>query len=301
MGGKMADSTKGNLRRARGRFWRWLVWSATAVTMLVGLVGAIGIVWAGRVPAWYLHAAGGVDEEAIRQAENKLVTIQAWAAARHAYESAKQFGQPKATEPSADLSITWTEQEINGLLEKWYGVLGKEQVNGGRLEDVLRRPKVLVRKDGLTLAGTSPMFGGRFVSIELKPQIREGQLEVSPVSVHLGTLAMPQAAWRWWESDLAKSLDRMAQKQAAKAEFDRGGAANPATMTLTLAQQGRDLLTQETPMNVLFVPLVAKNAGVPVALEQCELEERSMTIKARVLVASERENLLHRTRAATMP
>ena len=287
----------------RHRAWRIVLLGVVVVLLLVGVAAFFLYRAAGNVPEWYLppdtQAAQTLSQA--RDAEDKIAGVQNWAASKHAYESAKQYGGPTAKRPDDQLVISFTQGEVNSFLGKWYSRFGADMINGRRLNDVFKGPMVRIEKDRITLAGAVPPLGGRVVSLDLSPVVKNGRLDLQLLTVRSGNLALPEFTWARPRQMLIESLQGMMGKLIPLAGFDKAGGANIEAVSAVLAMQGADTLAHRDTENVLFLPVWSEQAGLPVKLMSCEMADGLITLTTEPLKAEERAKLLYQLRGGREP
>lgn len=291
--GSKAEQITSHLRR--GRTLRRLAWSGAVGLIVVLLLGIVLLYIANGVPSWYAPMTGAATSPWANSAIDKLVNLQNWAAQRHAYESAKSYGtKPEAPEPENELTVAFTQDEVNGFLARWYNV--SQQMSRDRLGDVYRDPQIHILSDRLTVAGRVPQLGNRVVSLDVLPSVREGKLQLELLTVRSGNLPLPEFTWSKPRGRLVKSLAAIAEQHRSSASLDRGGGANTDAISAMLAWQGMDALGNKPTENVLFLPVISANAGLPVRLKSCELQDGMMTLTTVPLDASQRQQLIEAIR-----
>ena len=274
---------------------RWVLrMGLVSVVLVVLLLTAGFLVYrsAGKVPEWYRPPdtqAANTTEQA-RHAEDKIVDVQNWAASKHAYESARQQGRAMARKPNDQLVISFTQGEVNSFLGKWYARFGGQAVNGRPLTDVFQRPMVRIEKERITIAGAVPPLGGRVVSLDLRPVVKDGMLDLQLLTARSGNLAVPEFTWAKPRQMLIDSLSGMMGSLVPMAKVDKAGGANLEAVSAVMAKQGVDTLSHRATENVLFLPVWSEQAGLPVKLKSCELADGQITLTTEPLSADERRS-----------
>lgn len=289
----MSETETANSAHGKGRLLRRLAWVGVVGLAIGGAAAIMAYRSSRQVPEWY-QPGGAASEEQAQSAENKLVGVQNWAASKHAYESAKQRNTVKVKEPSRELEIVFTQSEVNSLLGKWYGRFGTDRIEDMKLEEVVQKPMVKIQKGCLTVAGAVPSLDGRVVSLDVLPVVENGELELKLLRVRTGNLRLPEFSWSKLREMLQQGLSAMADKSGPKARFDGAGAANFDTVTAVLARQGIDTLVHRKTENVLFLPIISENSGLPVRLIGCELDDGIITLRTEPLDSASRTALLER-------
>jgi hypothetical protein len=293
--GSKAEQITRQLRR--GRTLRRLAWGGAVGLIAVLLLGIVLLYIANGAPSWYAPTTGAATRSnEADSALNKLLTVRGWAEQRLVYESAKSHGRkPEAPEPENELTVAFTQDEVNGFLARWYN-FASQQMSRDRLSDVYRDPQIQILADRLTVAGRVPQLGNRVVSLDVRPSVREGKLRLELLTVRTGNLPLPGVAWSKPRVRLVKSLAAMAEHHKGAARLDRGGGANNDAISAMLAWQGIDALANQPTENVLFLPVISTDAGLPVRLKSCELQDGMMILTTVPLEASQRQQLIEAIR-----
>lgn len=299
----MTESEGSKPTRPRRRWLRRVLIALLLVIVAGIVVGVYGYRSASRIPVWYVPADPVATSQQARGAEDKIADVQTWAASKQAYASASTRGTPIATRPADELVVSFTQDEVNSFLSKWYSAYGSQVVGGHRLSDVLRAPMVRIANDRVTVAGIAPALGGRIVSMDLRVELVDGTLRFDVTKARSGDLPVPEFTWAKPRQTLIDALTAMAMKFAPTARFDNTGAANPATISAVMAMQGVDGLTHRDTINVLFLPVPSGKdwSGLPVRLKRCELADGSITLVTEPLEDAGRDAVLHRLRGGTEP
>ncbi len=299
---KLTESERIVWRLQRGRILRKVLLSLLIVAIVAGLCMWWAYRAAGKVPEWYVppDIASTQSIQEAHDAEGKIADVQTWAAAKHAYESARQYGTPLAKPPAEELIISFSQAEVNSFVSKWYGRFGPQSANGRRLNDVFRGPMVRIERERITLAGAVPPLNGRIVSLDVQPVVEGGGLNLKLLSVRTGNLPLPEFTWAKPRQMIIDSLTDMLGKLRAEAAIDRAGAANPEAVSSVMAIQGVDTLQHRITENVLFVP-VSEKTGLPVKLKSCDLQDGMITLTTQPLEKKERDALLYKLRGGTNP
>lgn len=289
--------------RRKRRVWRFVLLGVLAVVLLAGVATFFLYRAAGNVPEWYLPPdtqAPGTASQA-RDAEDKIAGVQNWAASKHAYEYARQYGRPTAKKPDDQLVISFSQGEVNSFLGKWYARFGSEMIDGRRLSDVFKGPMVRIEKERITLAGAVPPLGGRVVSLDISPVVKDGKLDLQLLTVRSGNLALPEFTWAKPRQMMIESLQGMTGKLVSLASLDKAGGANLEAVSAVMAMQGADTLAHRATENVLFLPIWSEQAGLPVKLMSCELADGQITLTTEPLTPGERAKLLYQLRGGKEP
>lgn len=269
--------------------------------MVVGLAAVVLVAWyaACRIPAWYKPPGPNASADDAQIAESKLIVVQNWAASKHAFESAKSRGtKPLAQAPAEELTVAFTQDEVNSFLAKWYSSVGRQMIDGQQFSGIISSPMVVITPDHLTIAGKDPSLGDRVISLDIRPTVANEKLQLQLLRVRSGNLPLPEFTWKPTRTLLMDSLKAMLGKYQTSASFDKAGGAGPNAMAAVMALQGIDTLNGRPTLNVLFLPVISENAGLPVQLQSCELQDGMITLTTIPLDAEHRRQLLETIRKA---
>ena len=267
-------------------------------TVLLVLALGVWAIWAsGMVPAWYHPFEPGSRPGLAQEVEDKLIGLQNWAASLHAWETANSQGnRPLAKKPEDELTICFTQDEVNAFLGKWYGFYGYQKIDGQQLSDVFLKPMVVLDSGQITIAGTVPPLSNRVVSLNIMPIVQDGGLQLKLMGVHSGKLPLPEFTWSKPRAMLVNGLASIIARYRSSAGLDKGGAANTDAVSVILAQQGIDILTGKVTQNVLFLPVVSEKSGLPVRLKSVDVSDGMLTLTTEPLTADARQRMIHHIR-----
>jgi hypothetical protein len=298
----MVGSAETTSPRKRRPMLRKVLWSLVAL-LVVGCLLALWAFWvATRIPLWYLPVtklATTEQSDQEWQVRNKMAEAQTWANHHHAWEAATSAGRtPLGKAPERELTVSFTQDEINAFVGVWYNDYGQKLIGGKeRFSEVFCKPMVVIRPDCITMAGTMPMLGNRVVSLDLEPKVESGMLNLRILRIRMGDLPVPDFAWSRARADLLKSLKAIREDSQRWAKVDDSGAGNGALVTAILTQQGMDALEKKPTWNVLFIPMELGKAGLPVQLRTCELADGQITLTSQPIPRAERKGLLEAVKA----
>ncbi|MEO6435769.1 MAG: hypothetical protein ABIP55_08410 [Tepidisphaeraceae bacterium] len=276
------------------------------VALLLALAAAlsgVGVALFKGTPDWYgSDAASAADRARLaRDAENKLIEAQNWAATLRADEERAARLRAKAgasaTLPAARAEAThlveFSQQEVNALLDKWSTLHNWRSKYGEFLED----PQVVLRDGNLILAARVRDLGA-IVSFQFRPQLtEEGDLKLDLLKVTGGRLRLPEAVWSAWRNRLVASLQRRMPEWSRRAQISPTGSANVPAMTATLSRLLIDVAARKPADPVLFFPLADGGASVPVKVADVNIEDHTLKLRVRPLTPDERAALLARIRS----
>jgi hypothetical protein len=274
---------------------------ALVLALMAAFSGVIVALFKGE-PQWY-HApalAPQQKETLARDAENKLIEAQNWAALLRADAVRAQ----RATEtiaatvpaPRAENShvIELTQDELNSLFEKWSAMYGWQSKYGEFLEN----PRLILHDGKLIFAGRIKEIG-TVASFQFLPQVDEqGKLHLDLVRVMGGRLPLPDAVWSTWRNKLIQSLRGHIPGWKATAKIDPiTGAANLSAVSVALSKVLISALERKPADAVLFLPIVDRGEAIAVRVSQVQVEEGKLTLLVLPLSIPERSALLKRLRS----
>jgi len=126
-------------------------------------------------------------------------------------------------------------------------------------------------------------------------------LDLQLLTARSGNLPLPEFSWAKPRQMLIESLSGMMTNLIPMSRMDKGGGANIEAVSAVLAKQGIDTLSHRPTDNVLFLPVWAEQAGLPVKLKSCELADGQITLTTEPLTSEERDALLYRLRGGKHP
>ncbi|GEM_PF-5421859 len=289
------------IRKLPARVLKAILWALCLLVLLTGITAFFLYRAAGATPPWYLPPDSAAASQPARDAENTLIDIQSWAGARYAWDYARSTGRPPlAKEPEASLTITLTETQVNALLQKWFLIYSQETIAGQPLKDTFRAPMVHFTSDRITFAATMLDMNSRIMSIDFRPEVLpDGQLNLQLLTIHAGTLPLPQFTWSKPRAKLLGDLSRQLPELLGKATIDLGGAANIPCIAAISAAQAISILQHRPASNALLLPILAENIALPVHIESIDLQEGALTLTVQSMTTNQRQQLL--TNLSAMP
>src|SRR5438445_499153 len=144
------------------RKWLKRCLAAVAVILFAAIVFCSGaLILYKSSPPWYRPRSIPAEQAAMAaaSAENKLTEAQSWAAtfaadqarAVYAARAGEQGLASPATRAAPSHVVTFSEQELNALLDKWSSPLHWTG-RGGRGDQILSAPAIVLEKGRLILA-----------------------------------------------------------------------------------------------------------------------------------------------------
>src|SRR5690348_6243845 len=167
--------------------------------VLVLALAAIGAYVYGvrRTPDWLTRPVASAAERAAAasRVDRKILQTLSLVGEMNAAESAESRPvdpndkRPVATQPSHQLRVDFTEDELNASFQKWDQLYGWTD----RYKDYVQNPRVVIHDGRLVLAGNSSELG-TVVSLHFQPKLTpEGKLSLRLVQVLAGRLPIPQS------------------------------------------------------------------------------------------------------------
>ncbi len=268
---------------------------ALALALVALLSGVMVALFKGE-PQWY-HAPAlpaQQKETLARDAENKLIDAQNWAALLRA-DAVRAQRAATAPAPRAQNShvIELTQDELNSLFEKWSAIYGWQSKYGEFLED----PRLILHDGKLIFAGRMKEIGA-VGSFQFLPQVDDsGRLHLDLVRVMGGRLPLPDAVWSAWRDKLIQSLRGHVPAWRATAKIDPAtGAANLSAVQIALSRVLIAAFERKPADGVLFLPIADRGEAIAVRISQVQVEEGKITLLVLPLSVPERSALLTRLR-----
>jgi hypothetical protein len=255
-------------------------------------------------PQWYraVKISAAEREKFAHSAENKLISAQNWAqeivadGARSAHHRAGTNNSSSAATTRATRSheITFSEAELNALLDKWSTIYGW----GDRISEYLQDPQIVLNDGRLILAGKLTQIGA-VTSFQFHPAIdANGQLHLDLVRVTAGRLPLPDAVWTGWQDRIVAALKRRIPQWQAQAQIDSSGAANFPAIAVTLSRLVFDVANHQPANPILFLPLAGQSrSAVPVRVTRAQIDDGKLTLDVATLSPAERADLLARIKS----
>jgi hypothetical protein len=243
-------------------------------------------------PEWYRHHRLDPHEAeaAAGRAEQQLQRTLSWAQDRQA-ESIRQPRRANTTQPTAQsLEISFTQDELNALFQKWDGTFGWSD----QYTKVLSEPEIALRDDRLILAGTSVDLGA-VLSVEFEPRLADEKLYLSVTRVLAGRLPLPRSVWERYRGKLESRIERsLAQSQSA-ASLTPGDGANSDAVAAAMGELALCALAGEPAQPILFLPysMRSKPRSLPVRLTDVRIADQTLTLTVQTLDAHQGGDVLH--------
>jgi hypothetical protein len=267
-----------------------------AVVSLLAILVALGVValyyLANRAPEWIPQqildpvaraAAAERAEGRLRSAFNLVQDAQsAETRARNANTSAP------TTRPSLELSFT--EEEINALFDKWDRYYQWRDRYGEHVSD----PGIAFRDGKILLVGRAKELN-KTISVRFRPRLDDrGRLIVSLDGIYSGSLWLP-GVFEKYRVPLAQRVKAALPEFQRKARIDLDGSANGEAMAAAMSKLFLRILDDEPGDPVLFQP-VGEHRSVPVKITSLSIKDKSLSMTVVPLTPDERKDLLARVR-----
>ncbi len=280
------------------RIFRRLLRIFVIVLLLALAAGGVMYHLSTRTPAAYARrllsgeerdaAAQRLETEKIPRILNMATEAQSKASSAYRAQSRGQAIPPGATQPTAPVTVSFTEDEINASLGKW------SQRYGTGIERYIADPYIALEDGAIVLMGKVPEFD-RVVSAHFQPSLDEsGALHCDLSSLRLGSLPLPESLFSKYRTKIETALRTRLPDWQNQASIDGTGVANSPARDAALGKLVLGLLNHESSPAVLFLPKGSKT--VPVRLTNVTIEKRALTITIRPMDAPERTALLEKIR-----
>lgn len=260
-----------------------------------GVIGAAGWWMSRRAPDWYArrHRSPQETAAAAHRAEREVQRTLSWAEDQQAYTDSSRFSTP-STQPTKALTISLTEDELNGFFQKWDSTFGWSRNYSQYLSD----PQIVLHDGKLILAATAKDMG-TVVSIVFAPHLEEGKLQMPVEQVLAGRLPLPRTFWDRYRVSLTDRLDEPLPRWQAGAEIRPNGTANSDAVAAAMSELLMDILNDRAAAPVLFLPYDVSNRhrSLPVKLTHVEIANKTLSLQVQPLTSSERRDLLAGIRA----
>jgi hypothetical protein len=288
------DGISGRLSRVMRK--KWLKRLGIVLASLVGvLLGALLIAWMllRSTPGWYPTAILSAEqrENVARSAQDKLIIVQNAADEARANEYAVSR-RNAARAPSAAITLTLSDDEINALLEKW---TVWPIVKAG-YEKFMSDPRIVLGEGRLILAGHVAEVEA-VASVHFAPRIDEqGQLRVEMVRVQAGRLPIPQALLARYQQQAVGAVNRRMFRWRQVARIDDTGVANDDAIQAVFGDLLLSVLADRPSEAVTFVPLIGGKV-LAVKLLDIRIEPHKLTLTVQPMLPTEREAILSRIKS----
>lgn len=284
----------------RRHYLRWTLAGLLLVLITLGLGGWLAV---NATPSWYkgLIAGKESDAEDARRVQATMSTAQAWGDTVYTHEYSKSRNTARGVPPADQLTIAFTQDQINAFLHKWWDFYGQRRVDGQTLNELFANPAVRLDDGQITIAGrVKTIADGKVIGLHFRPMMTgDSKLELSGTGITAGLLSVPDAIWAKPRGDLVKTMTEVLATARRSAHLDAGGAANSDAVSVLLLGLAVDALEKRASDNILLLPLVGqgeREQALPVRLKALSVENGQITLTVQYLSAKERETLLAQLR-----
>ena len=280
----------------RRHYVRWTLLGLLLLMIALGLGGWWAI---NAIPPWYkaLIAGKESDVEDARRVQETMSTAQAWGDTVYTHEYSKSRRTARGVPPSDQLTIAFTQDQINAFLHKWWDYYGQRRVDGQTLNEVFASPAVRLEDGQITIAGrVKTIAQGKVIGLHFRPMMTaDSKLHLSGAGITAGLLNVPDAIWAKPRGALVKTMTDLLTTARRSAQIDAGGAANSEAVSALLLGLVVDALENRASSDILLLPLFAqgeREKALPVRVKALTIENGQITLTVQYLSAKERESLL---------
>ena len=270
-------------------FKRLLLLGVFVVVFGLGLL-AIGFYLSRGTPAWYVRGHRNPTQmaAAAARAEDQIIRVKNWA-------NRDGLDRRPATQPASQShTISFTEDELNALFQKWDATFGWSAHYAQYLSD----PQIVLQDDRLILAANVKDLG-TVMSTELAPRVEGGKLHMTVTRVMAGRLPLPQSFWDKYRQELENYLRQLLPVWQQGARLGADGTANSDAVDAAMAELLLAVMNNRPAQPVLFLPysIWAGNKSVAVKLQQVQISDKLLTIQVVPMTRTERQSLLSEIRS----
>ena len=255
-----------------------------------GVIGAAGWWMSRRAPDWYVgrHRSPQESAAAAHRAEREVQRTLSWAEDQQAYSDSSRYGAP-STQPAKALTISLTEDELNGFFQKWDSTFGWSRNYSQYLSD----PQIVLHEGKLILVATVKDMGS-VISVVFAPRLQEQRLRMPVAEVLAGRLPLPRTFWDRYRLTLTDRMEQPLPRWQAGAEIRPNGTANSDAVAAALSEMLIDILNDRSAPPVLFLPYDVSNRhrSLPVKLTDVEISNKTLVLQVQPLTPTERTDLL---------
>lgn len=284
------------------KFFKRLLVALVVLLLLLGVAAGVVYYLYQGTPDWLPAPAASPAEQAAaaKRAQDTMKSTVDWASTVQAEETRSRTGtdDPAATaRPAAQRSrqISFSEQEINALFDKWDDHYRWHERYGHYMED----PAVALHDGQIIFLGTPRNLPVKtdVASLHFKPSLdAQGGLHLPLVSARAGLLPIPLGLFDDYRK---QARDRLAVSLPAwqrKAAMDVDGSSNRDALLAAMGKLVLNILDDRPGEAVLFLPVRVDRGEetVPVRLTDVKVADRTLTVTVEPLTPSERKALLKR-------
>ncbi len=277
------------------RFFKRLI-QVLAILVILGGAG-LGVAYhlTTRTPEGYNPAEMSAEERdaaARRVDTQKLPQLLSMADKARVVESASQIAHkrglpvpPDATQPVDAVTVTFTQDELNASLWKWWG----SYKDRGKVEAHFADPYLKFEDGKIILMGTVPEYK-KVMSVYFEPRLDDaGALHCDMTGVRLGSLPLPQVMLSKQRDKLVGQLLAGLPGLQAQAKMDSAGVSNLNTSQAALSKLILRSIDGQSSPPVIFV--VVGGGQLPLRLTTVNAKNGELTITAAPLNSADRAAL----------
>jgi uncharacterized protein YpmS len=207
---------------------------------------------------------------------------------------ATQTGTTHPAPAPATIDVTFTDDELNSVFEKWSELNNWKATYSRYISD----PIVIFQRDRIILAGRVRNNElNAVVSVQLQPEMmQDGTMQLKLVRALAGRLPVPTAMFQKYLDRAVNALQQRLPKWQQGARIAPDGEANNDAIAAQLSELAIAALHQQPTDGVLFLPTAGK-ANVPVKVVGVTMQDHAIQFSLQPLDASEREQLLKRIKS----
>jgi hypothetical protein len=282
--------------RKHRHYGRWMLLGLLLLLIVLGLGAWLAV---NATPSWYkgLIAGKETDAEDARRVQETMSTAQTWSDTVYTHEYSKSRRTARGIPPADQLTIAFTQDQINAFLHKWWDYYGQRRVDGHTLNELFASPAVRLDDGQITIAGrVKTIAQGKVIGLHFRPMMTDqSKLHLSGAGITAGLLNVPDAIWSKTRGDLVNTMTDMLAAARQSAELDAGGAANSQAVSVLLLGLAVNALEDQPSSDILLLPLIGqgeREQALPVRLKALEIDNGQITLTVQYLSAKQRESLL---------
>lgn len=282
------------------KWFRRCIFAVVVLVFGAFLLLAGGYVLMRGEPDYYHATALTAEQQAVAagSAEDKFRQILNSADLAHRDSAlAAQASQTGATRPTtspAAINVTFTDDELNSVFEKWSELNNWKTTYSRYIND----PLVVFQRDRIILAGRVQNSElSSVVSVQLQPEILpDGTMQLKLVRALAGRLPVPTAMFQKYLDRAVNALTTRLPNWQRGARIAPDGEANNDAIAAQLAKLAIAALHQQPTDGIVFLPTAGK-ANVPVKVVGVTMQDHSIQFSLQPLDAPQREALLKRIKS----
>ena len=191
------------------------------------------------------------------------------------------------TRPANVTTVSFSEDEINALFQKWMARSGWVET----LEPYMADPMLVIQDQRVIVAGTLKDMN-TLASVHFEPEVTaDGKLDLQLVKVLGGKLPLPRAIWSSQRQKAVYALAQRLPEWSREAAIKPNGIANDDAVKVGLSRLLLNVLNERDSEPVIFLP-VAGQGAVPARLVEVAVEEKTLSLTVAPMTAAERAAFL---------